>query len=69
MNFHVCLLHKSAKFLLPSHTDVCSDTMANLVLFLLVLEPILEVSLFEDLFMLDLSRPAFKLPERFYNDS
>ena len=38
--------------------------MANLVLFLLVLEPMLEVSLLEALFMLDLSRPPFKLPEK-----
>ena len=48
-----------------SHTDVCSDTMANLVLFLLAVEPMLEVSLLEALFMLDRSRPPFKLPENF----
>ena len=39
--------------------------MANLVLFLLAVEPMLEVSLLEALFMLDRSRPPFKLPENF----
>ena len=54
--------------LVTIYTAVCSPPIANLVLFLLVLELILEVSLLAGLLMLDLRGPVCKLPANCLND-